>query len=229
MEWPLTGAAMVFFVAYALEITADLRGASGEIANAVIWVTWAVFLVDYIVRLVVAQHRWRWFYRHLLDLAIVVLPMLRPLRLMRFLTIIAILQRGAGSLLRGRLLIYTAGATLVIVVIAALAVLDAERGTGNITTFGDALWWAFTTITTVGYGDFYPVTVTGRLVAAGLMVGGLTLIGIVTATIASWIIERVTGRVEKETASTDTQLADLRSEVQQLKEMIRAMQPTGQG
>jgi hypothetical protein len=75
----------------------------------------------------------------------------------------------------------------------ALAVLDAERGKpgANITTFGDAIWWAMTTITTVGYGDRYRTTAIGRLAAAGLMIGGIALLGVVTATLASWLIEQV--------------------------------------
>ena len=79
---------------------------------------------------------------------------------------------------------------------AALAVLDAERSSpdANITDFGDAIWWAITTMTTVGYGDRYPVTSVGRLVAFGLMIGGIALFGTVTATLASWLVETVAGR-----------------------------------
>ncbi len=71
--------------------------------------------------------------------------------------------------------------------VASLAVLEAERPNpqANITTFGDALWWAVTTVTTGGYGDHYPITTTGRLVAVGLMLAGITLLGILTASLAS--------------------------------------------
>jgi len=62
--------------------------------------------------------------------------------------------------MRGRVAIYVAGAMSLVLLIASLAVLDAERGAQNATikTFGDAAWWAFTTVTTVGYGDRYPIT-----------------------------------------------------------------------
>jgi Ion channel len=70
--------------------------------------------------------------------------------------------------------------------------------------FGDAIWWAVTTMTTVGYGDHYPITAGGRLVAFGLMIGGIALLGTVTATLASWLIETVAA--EKEQAE-DLQVA----------------------
>ena len=219
-EWPLTIAALAFFIAYAVQIIVSPDGPLGSAAEAVIWVTWAVFLIDYLARLALAEHRWRWFYRHLLDLAIVALPMLRPLRLMRFLTVIALVQRGAGSILRGRVIIYTIGAAALTIIIAALAILDAEHGEGNIDTFGDALWWAFVTMTTVGYGDFYPVTLTGRIVAAGLMVGGIALIGAVTATLASWIVEKVSDEASKSAAATADQVEQLRSELAEVKALL---------
>ena len=130
-------------------------------------------------------------------------------------------------MLRGRVVVYTVGATVLTVFIAALAVLDAEQGTGAIRTFGDALWWAFVTITTVGYGDLYPVTPLGRIVAAGLMVGGIALIGVVTATLASWIVERVADQTSKTAAPADDQLDNLRLEILELKEMIRGLSAKG--
>ncbi|MEV8266963.1 potassium channel family protein [Microbacterium sp. NPDC076911] len=91
-------------------------------------------------------------------------------------------------------------------------------------------WWAFVTITTVGYGDCFPLTVNGRFVAAGLMVGGIALVRVVTATLASWIVEKVAGRAEVEenaVAATEQQVEALRSEVAELKDMIRALAPAG--
>lgn len=217
-------AACLFLAAYAVQILARPDGVVAAIAEAVLWATWGGFLVDYIVRLMLTEHRWRWFYRHLLDLAIVVLPLLRPLRLMRFLTIIALIQRNAGSMLRGRVVVYTVGATAMTIFLAGLAVLDAEQGSGGqINNFGDAVWWAFVTITTVGYGDFVPVTPTGRVVAAGLMVGGIALIGVVTATLASWIVERVSLETDRSAAATEAQVAALHEVVSDLRDEIREL------
>lgn len=221
-EWPLLIAALLFLVAYATQIMARPSGVVGAVAETAIWVSWGLFVVDYAVRLAIAENRKRWFSSHLLDLAIVALPMLRPLRLMRFLTVLALVQRGAGNVLRGRVVIYTVSAAGLILLVSALAVLDAEEGQGTIDTFGEALWWAFVTMTTVGYGDFTPVTIVGRCVAGGLMLGGIALIGAVTATIASWIVEKVADETTTAEAATAEHIDALRAELAEIKALLSA-------
>lgn len=72
---------------------------------------------------------------------------------------------------------------------SAIAVLDCERGApnSNITNLGDAIWWAGITMTTVGYGDLYPVTVEGRLIASGLLLSGIAILSTITAIVSRWI------------------------------------------
>ncbi len=223
MEWPLAVTALIFLVAYSWEVIGDLKGPPGDVAEAVIWATWAVFVADYIVMLVLAESRWRWFYTHLFDLLVVALPMLRPLRLLRLVTIATVLQRTVGRAFRGRVLVYVVGAASLLVYIAALAVLDAERGHGGtIRSLGDGLWWAFVTITTVGYGDEVPVTDAGRLVAVGVMLGGIALIGVVTATFASWIVERVGESEAAEEVITRSEVEALTREVAALRQLLES-------
>ncbi|MGV8897056.1 MAG: potassium channel family protein [Rhodoglobus sp.] len=192
-EWPLAAAALIFLGAYAWTVLANISGPASAPLEFVMAAVWVFFTVDYVVSLALAKPRGRWFVTHLHDLLIVVLPALRPLRLLRLVTLISVLHRTAGSALRGRVTMYAVSASVLLVLVAGLAVLDAEQNVSgaNITTFGDAIWWAFATITTVGYGDYFPVTLVGRLVAVGLMVSGIALLGTVTATIASWFIELV--------------------------------------
>lgn len=233
-EWPLTITALVFLLAYAWPILDPRLPPSRESLTEVVgWVAWAAFAVDYVVRLVLSTHRWDFVRRNLLDLAVVALPLLRPLRLLRLVTLLVALNRRAGGSLRGRVSIYVAGSALMAMFVAALGVLDAERNaTGaNIRSFGDALWWSAETVTTVGYGDRYPVTTEGRIIAAGLMLGGIALIGTVTATLASWIIERVRQIEDSAQAATSSDVQALREEVERLRDALATAGaiPTGAG
>jgi len=222
MDVPLTIAAVVFLAAYSWEVIADLEGAAAATLETIIAVTWVVFLVDYVVNLVLAERRWHWFYKHLFDLAVVVLPMLRPLRLLRLVTLLNVLQRRAGNAIRSSVLVYVAGASILLIYVAGLAILDAERSAPGtqVTNIGDGIWWAFVTITTVGYGDIFPVTALGRVIAAGVMIAGIALIGVVTATLASWIVERVATEDKAQQAATRHQVAELSEQIADLKQLI---------
>lgn len=228
VEWPLVIASVAFLVAYAWEVITPLSGPAARVADGVLWVTWGLFLVDYVVTLVLVPsgQRGHWFITHLLDLAIVVLPMLRPLRVLRLVTLIRVLQRTAGAAIRGRIMIYVVGATVLMVFVASLAVLDSERGAAGatITTFGDAVWWAFVTITTVGYGDLAPITEEGRMIAVALMLGGIALLGVVTATLASWIVEKVSEHNDAKDAATVAHVKSLEAKIDELRDMIARSQ-----
>jgi voltage-gated potassium channel len=224
-QWPLAAAALAFLVAYAVEVLADLRGDDKIACEWVINVTWAMFVVDYVVMLVLAQHRGRWFLHHLLDLAAIALPFLRPLRLLRLVQLFRVLQRTTGAAVRGRVIVYVVVTTVLLVFVSALAILDVERHAphASIVSFGDALWWALVTITTVGYGDLTPVTEEGRLIAAGVMISGIALLGVVTATIASWIIDQVGRRDEEAQTATRRELRDLTAEIRSLRDEVEQL------
>src|SRR5664279_5598603 len=192
-EIPLLVSAIAFLVAYAWAVLAQLQGGWSTLVAAVMTLSWAIFVVDYFVRLFLAKDKRKWFVRNLLDLAIVVLPMLRPLRLLRLVAVLAVFQRIGGTHLVGRVVLYVSVSTVMLIFVGSLAMLSVERHQpgATITSYGDALWWAVVTMTTVGYGDMYPVSAEGRLIAVALMVGGIALLGVVTATAATWLIQKV--------------------------------------
>lgn len=230
-EWPLMGTALVFLAAYAWQVIGRVDGSGAEWLETVMWLTWGIFALDYAANLWLARERRRWFLWNLHELLVVALPFFRPLRLLRLVTLLSVLHRTIGETLRGRVVTYVAGSAALLVFVGALAVLDVEQSApdAKILTFGDALWWAITTITTVGYGDMYPVTPLGRLVASALMMSGIAVLGVVTASIASWLVQRVEESTEAaaesveepllaELAGLATEIAALRREVAELKD-----------
>jgi voltage-gated potassium channel len=225
-DWALAAVALLFLVAYAWPILQPTLGGTWKHACEVVeFGSWIVFLVDYVVRVWAAPNRRTYFTKHLLDLVIVALPALRPLRLMRLVILFRVLNRKAAASLRGRVPLYVTVSAMTLVACGALAVLDAERHApgSNISSFGNALWWAVVTVTTVGYGDHFPVTLQGRFVAAGLMIGGVALIGVVTASFAAWFIDRVRDDHEEAQAATQRDLELIAVRLEALTEEVRAL------
>ncbi|WP_234880211.1 potassium channel family protein [Mycolicibacterium litorale] len=225
VEWPLAAVAVVFLGAYAVDVLAEPKGFADFAVGAVTAVSWVIFALDYFIRLSLAPDRWRWFYRHLFDLAMVLLPLLRPLRLLRLVILISVLQRAVGNAIRGRVVTYTVSAAVLLVFVASLAVLENERYApeAKITGFGEALWWSITTITTVGYGDITPVTTAGRWIAVLLMIGGISLVGSITATLASWIVQRVADEDSVGRSVTTEHIDMLLAEIDALRGEVRSL------
>ena len=217
VEWPLAAVAAIFLAVYSIQVLANPQGRVNEALEVILAITYVLFVIDYVVRLALADNRLRWFFRHLIDLAIVALPFLRPLRLLRLLVLFSALQKAAAGAIRGRVIIYTAFSVFLLIYVASLAMLEAERGQEGsvINSFGDAVWWSIATVTTVGYGDLSPVTAVGRVVAVFLMIGGISLVGVVTATLASWVIDRVADENSASAAATTAQIEQLRGDMQQ--------------
>ncbi|MBD8506325.1 two pore domain potassium channel family protein [Hoyosella sp. G463] len=220
-EWPMVGAAFVYIIAYTVSVLRPEPGvrAATELIMVAVWV---VFAIDYLVRLVAAKRKLRWFLTHPLELAIVALPMLRPLRLLRVVIVVQKLHASVGRTLHGRVGLYAATSAALLIYMASLAVLDAERAAEGtqITNFGDAVWWSIVTVTTVGYGDIVLVTTVGRIIAVLLMFGGISIIGVITGLIASAIVNRVSENDETEKAATRAQVTAVDERIGQLEERI---------
>jgi voltage-gated potassium channel len=188
------------------------------IGTAVDYLAWASFARDSAVRLRLAEDRWRFVRGHPLDLIAVVLPALRGLRLVASIArMAAIAQRDLAD----RVIASTVLIASTVVVTGAAVGLDAERDApgATITSFGDAVWWALSTVTTVGYGDRYPVTNKGRIVGGVLMVVGIAAMGAVTAAIASRLIN-------PRTAGSDERICELEAEITRLSAQLAPAQAT---
>jgi voltage-gated potassium channel len=217
-QWPLAAVALSFLGLYTVLVLAEPRGVGEGVIRGAMYATYLVFVVDYAVRLYLADPRGKWFVRHLLDLAIIVLPFLRPLRLLSLAVVIEVLGRAVGSTFRGRVVVFTFGGVVAVVYAASLSILEIERYEvgSKIHSLGDAVWWAMTTVMTVGYGDVTPVSGEGRVIAVALMMAGVSLLGVVTATLASWIVERVAEEDTANQVATAAHIEELREEIRKL-------------
>ncbi|WP_156687380.1 potassium channel family protein [Mycobacterium sp. Marseille-P9652] len=221
--WLLALVAVAYLALYSVHVLARPQGLEPRIVWVASWCTWALFVADYLLRLKLAPDRRHWFTHHLFDLAIVALPMLGPLRLLRVVIVLGALQKAVGNAVRGRILLYTFTGAGLLIYAGSLAILAQERGHpgATINSFGKAVWWAVSTVTTVGYGDVYPVTVVGRVIAAVLMIGGISLIGVVTGSLASWIVQRVAEADDGHHLVPAVEVAELRREISALAEELR--------
>lgn len=137
-----------------------------------------------------------------------IIRVLRGLRATRVLTGFVLRRRAEGTFLAALLI------TILLVVTSAIAILQFETVPGaNITTPEDALWWAVVTITTVGYGDRYPITPEGRIMAAMLMSAGVGLFCTSSGFVASWFLQ-------SDVKKNEPDLAELAREIRELKEKL---------
>lgn len=189
---------VLLLVPFVFQTTQD----EDNLLDTIDWFIYACFAADYLIKLYLAPAKWQHVKTHWLDLVILTLPMLRPLRIARSVRVLRLLRlarlltfAGAGFekvrgilVARGLNIILLVTGALVIAC-AALVTIAEEQGGGSIHDFGDALWWAAATITTVGYGDVVPVTPEGRGIAVFLMITGIAFYSILTANIAAHFIE----------------------------------------
>ncbi|MCQ9177784.1 potassium channel family protein [Streptomyces sp. IBSBF 2953] len=192
-EIPLFLASLLFLAAYAARVLAEgMPSAWKSLCAFTMLALWLVFVTDYVVRWRLSGQRFARFVRtHFLHTVVVVLPLLRPLRIVPLYDAVQNRQGAPRLSLHARVIAYAGLSTLLLGFAGALAVYQQERGApdASMRTFGDAVWWAAATLSTVGYGDITPVTPGGRAIAMGMMAGGLALLGAVTGSFSSWLLQ----------------------------------------
>ncbi|GGF12448.1 potassium channel family protein [Subtercola lobariae] len=223
-QWPLNIAAVLFLLAYSFKVILNDRDFVATVSYTVMIIVWAAFLVNYVVNVILAgDHRRTWIRTNWYQIPITLLPALEPLRLLRLVQLTDLLpSKTAGNRLRSRVGLYVFSTLILAIYVGALGVLDAEQNASgaNIRTLGDALWWAVVTVTTVGYGDFVPVTPQGRFVAAALMLSGVALIGTITGTLASFLSEKTRAGDASRVAASQKQVDELGQQLASLEKLL---------
>ena len=192
---PFIFLSFIFLLGYSVLILDDevfTRGLDKYILLT-LGVIWIMFIIDYFVRLTLSTNKRIFFKRNVIDLISMAIPFTRPFLLLMYLSRLRWFRGRQGSSVRARLIAYAASFALMYIYVLSLAVYAAERNAAGATilNYGDSVWWAIETITTVGYGDMIPVTIAGRVYASLLMLGGVVIVGATTATVISYLSEKV--------------------------------------
>ena len=200
-----------------------------DIAN---WVIWAIFAAELAFILIVAPRKRAALRAHWLDTAIVVVSiplygrLLSSMRLVRLARLMRLVRAGViigrslqaeRRLSSANVFRFAALGTIFLTVLAGSV--QATFDSGDFKTYWDGVWWAVVTVTTVGYGDIYPTTVTGRLVAIVVMLVGVGFLAVLTATIASYFVKADRG---DESATIAATLARIEADLAALRAQFEA-------
>jgi voltage-gated potassium channel len=227
----MLGLSVYAVVALLIDLVVKLPPDASRMIQYFDFVVCGVFLVDFVIQFHRAESKLRYVKTGWIDLlaSIPTVDILRWGRLLRVLRILRVLRAIRGSYKIWNLLFASRGnatgsaaiTILLLLAFSTISILIVEDGPEvNIKTPEDALWWSFTTVTTVGYGDRYPVTTEGRIIAVVLMMAGIGLLGSFTAVIASYFLgKRVTEDDEREQA----EFRVIESKIDALEESVAAL------
>lgn len=226
--WPMLVLALAIIPLLVWPLVFNLTPSGKETITALEWLIWSAFAAEYLIRLYLAPAKWSFVKSNKIDLLVVLLPFLRPLRVLRGVRVLRVLRAGrlvvflvrgvdaAKDVLTKHQLGYALLITLFAVVGGGLLVESFERGVenANITSLPDGIWWAITTVTTVGYGDRFPVTAGGRAVAVVLMVLGIALFGLLAGSLASYFVR------QDEEDKVDTRLTEMNERLERIEHAL---------
>lgn len=233
-EIVMAGLALVVVAILYIEFTRPLTEAQEKLLTNIDLSILVVFAVDYFYRLARAQNKWQFIKINIFDL-IAIMPfdkafrlarlarLVRLARMARFTKLIRLFAfaRRFGNTFAGVLrtngLIYMIIITFSVIFFGAFGIMAFEPGMKN---FGDALWWSLVTTTTVGYGDISPVSTGGRILAGILMLVGIGFLGMVTGSIATFFVNRLSKENESKKLSViDEQLEYVKNKLDEIEKL----------
>jgi voltage-gated potassium channel len=233
VDGPMMVLTVLWLPVLIVPLVRSVHGTLASSLSAIDYTVWALFALEYVVKLYLSPSRGHFFKTHLLDLLIIAVPFFRPLRmgrLVRLLRLSRVLVVMGEALRRAKTILTHNGFHFVVLVAGVIVfacaglVTFAEKNahSSNIHDFGQGLWWAIVTVTTVGYGDRYPITPFGQGIAVLLMLVGIGLIGVLTATVASFFVEEKSNASDERLERIESLLAQLVNE----RSLVRIDEPS---
>jgi voltage-gated potassium channel len=215
-KYPMAVLGIAWLVIAVIVLSTDVNGSPSIFLVSTLFVLWVILLVEYLVRLVVTPDRRGYLKRRWVEPATVVVPPFQGWHVVGIEKMSLLFYEGelrVEAILKHHSLFRVLIAAVATLVLGAWLVLlfDENAKGSNIHNYPDALWWAIVTVTTVGYGDRYPVSAGGRVVATTLMLVGIGLIGVLTATVASVFIKEHTDANKEEFKKGHADLGQLLS------------------
>ncbi|HVY96197.1 MAG TPA: potassium channel family protein [Solirubrobacterales bacterium] len=218
-EWPVIAAALLTIPLVLIQEShlPQPWPTVGEVLN---WGTWLVFATEVVVMLWVAPRKWVWARSHVIDIVVTILTppfapaawqagrVYRVARLLRLLRVFSLRRMLTFDGIK-----LAALAAVATVVLGGIAVASIESTPQEPWTAWDGIWWAVTTVTTVGYGGLEPETDSGRIIASAIMLVGIGFVALVTAFIADRFVAS-----QKETEDQIlTELREIRARLERLE------------
>ena len=200
---PLAILAVVYLGLYSFEVLGHFSSVLLFDFVAISDVIWGIFIVDFVGRFILSPNKIQFLKSNAIELVSLVLPFFRAFRMFRVVIALGFLSR-VGKTLSARINIYVGLILPLLLYVCSLGVYEAEHLApgANIKQFGDAVWWAFVTLATVGYGDYYPVTLEGRMIAVLLMIAGLAFVSVIAVSVATMFLNRLEYDITKRKSAT---------------------------
>lgn len=220
--------AIIAVIITLLDLTETINLSTNNILNTLDIAIFYIFIFDYVVRLIISKDKKDFFKNNIPDLVAIIpfnslfkvfriakllrlaklTKMTKLLKLARFIGVLARLNKKIKGVLKTNGLNHALWFTLIVILLSAIGIYVAEPTT--VKTFDNALWWSFVTATTVGYGDIFPTTQIGRIIAGILMLTGIGTIGMITGSISTYFMTR------QNTSSQDNDISEIIMQSQDL-------------